>query len=368
MVGCTTSASQRNNSALSQLQAPVSMAITNAGLRVLLSAEVPTLRLLLMYGNGSSASGPTSLDTGIPFTAGPIALSVMPDGSMVFVPNTANSSVVAYQGIASAQAPALLAPPNTTCSNPVVLPPATRCPSSTPSPSNPVGCILYSFPTVWGSGGNVVSTVSYDTYATMLIVGSTSINSVAVYFVNGTFYKNLTTPPSVVNITQPETSTVDADGYVFVTNLGPRSGSGVLVFSPYPSYAYFGRITNTSDISAAVTSNAYGEFLVLTGAEVDISLVRLTCTGAGVSTQLQYTTPTPISTNDYVYSTQFLPTTGQLSMVYPNDGVIELYTPAYNSTSASLTSVTPIPAPTARCTSPPTRAVWCGRRVGRPSC
>ena len=119
------------------------------------------------------------------------------------------------------------------------------CPSSTPSPSNPVGCVLYSFPSAVASP----STVAVDTFAnpTTLIVGSTLFSSISIHFLNGTFFKSLIAPPDHP-FAMSDSSAVDSNGIVFSLQSGEYIGPGyVLMFTAYPNYRYFSVITELND-------------------------------------------------------------------------------------------------------------------------
>ena len=152
---------------------------------------------------------------------------------------------------------------------------ASLCPSSTPSPSNPVGCVLWSFP----SSVAQPSAVTVDTVArpNTLIVVSNATQSVAVHFLNGTLYRQLLTPIAAetrslaLNLTFPlqplfpnaGPAVVDSAGFVFVPAQGVGTGV-VWAFSPYPQYA-FTNVASTPTVvgGGGVLTTTEGEFLFL---------------------------------------------------------------------------------------------------------
>ena len=162
---------------------------------------------------------------------------------------------------------------------------AAVCPSSSPSESNPVGCLLTSFT----SAVAAPNTASLDTFAvpSTLLVGSITTNAVAVHFLNGTFLKNLSgTADFPVQL--PEQAAIDNNGFVFLlnTNLDYDAYSSnytgyILIFTPYPDYDYFSVIIAVATVNAALAIVAQGEYLYVTtdsmqlgGAQDILQLVR----------------------------------------------------------------------------------------------
>ena len=201
------------------------------------------------------------------------------------------------------------------------------CPSHTPSPSNPIGCVLYSFTSAVASPNSV----SIDTTAqpNTLIVGSISTNTIAVHYLSGAFYKQLIAAPAHP-ISYPEASTVDSTGLVFCVQ--NNNGAGyVLIFTPYPTYSYLSVITGLAQpISDGLSIVMQGEYLFVTNS-YNIAAYRIACNVTGItSTTLVGQTPTQ---PDYVYGAAVNPVTGQIGVLDPTARTLSLYTPTYSGSS-----------------------------------
>ena len=205
----------------------------------------------------------------------------------------------------------------------------SACPSSTPSPSNPVGCVLYSFP----SSMPTPNTVSYDAYADMLIVGSISQNLVAAHYPNGTLYKQLTAPVEFP-LSYPEQAAIDDNGLVFIVNKNQQGIGYITVFTPFPDYAYFSVIANTlaEPVSDGLAIAAQGEYLYVTNS-YSVSVYHITCNASAV-TNATLSGSTPTQPN-FVYGAITNPVTGQIATLDGSDKLLNLYTPTYDGDSVT---------------------------------
>ena len=143
-----------SNSALSYLVNPLSLAVTAGGLFILLSEDYPNTNFVLMWPNGSSASGPSAL-SGPPFYFFYTFLTALPSGAVIFIPNPTNNSIVAYQGIESLVPPTVITTNNSCAAGAGFLP----VPSSSTSPPPSASAVPTSMPAP-ASGGSIVSATS----------------------------------------------------------------------------------------------------------------------------------------------------------------------------------------------------------------
>ena len=377
-----------SNSALVQLGSVDSQAISTGGLLILMNEGVygySNATFLIMTPNGSSATGSAPIQTGIRATSVYYSsfLAITPTGSTIFILDVLGNSVVAFQGIDSGVAP-LSVTSNTSCAAgaggptlpassstapPTSLPRASSsssssslsaapvvtssssaffnpCPSSTPSPSNPVGCQLYSFHTAIGQP----DFIAVDSFAlpNTLIIGSAVSFTVAVHYVSGSFYKNLTSSP-VYPFFVPTGAAIDSDGFVYIPNLDDieYTGGYILIFAPYPSYAYFSVLASIPwPLTVALSTIMQGEYLF--APTVDISMLgdpsspvadlvayRITCYPSGSAGQTVVGSFPELGNS--VYQVAVHPATGQLLTFDALNDHLGLYTPTYTTTSVTLT-------------------------------
>ena len=198
----------------------------------------------------------------------------------------------------------------------------TQCPSATPSPSNPVGCLLYNF-TSSTSGPFRTQLDSFAQPNTLIITGSAGV---AVHHLNGTLYKFLSVPTGYGF----GEAAVDSDGVVFL-----ETGSDLLLFSPYPSYLLFSILPSFSSIyDLGVITVAQGEFL-FSAAGASLNAFRIDCTALTVIGSAPILVgKTPDTSNYEVFGAAVSPVTGQVALIDSYIGSITLYTPVYNNGSS----------------------------------
>jgi len=141
------------------------------------------------------------------------------------------------------------------------------------------------------------------------VADSVLVGVAAVYFINGTFFKRLTTNSADYPLQGPQTSTVDSRGYLY---LAVAYANAVYVFSPYPNYQFLNSIPNiTAPITLGITTVPTGEYLAVSN-NYNILLFYINIKAANVSALLVTNTS---SYHGYVYGGYFDPINGQLVYV-----------------------------------------------------
>ena len=235
-----------------------------------------------------------------------------------------------------------------------VLAPLTRalpCPTSTPSASNPVGCLLYSFPVPPAllAPDNYVVSATYDAVAqpnTLILSVIFVPPLLLVTYVNGTFYMQLDAPGLVA----PQYGVVDSGGAVFIMD----NGGQVFVFSPYPAYALTQTLSMGYEVilegSLAIVQTLAGEFLLLANRS-GLAAWRVGCSDF----QVTALTKVPVlGLNTPLFASSAIaisPLTGQLALVNPSSmpvtgggffvNAVALYNLTYSATAVTIDSVQP---------------------------
>lgn len=105
-----------------------------------------------------------------------------------------------------------------------------------------------SFIYIWSlySKWPILNAIIYDDIAqpaTLIVLATNgpTAAAAAVYYTNGTFYKYLAGFSSISYIGLSQGATIDANGYIFLTDTADKN---VFVFSPYPDYTFITAITD----------------------------------------------------------------------------------------------------------------------------
>ena len=226
------------------------------------------------------------------------------------------------------------------------------CPSSTSSPSNPVGCILSSFSVPASTLED--RAVTYNAHSSPPTLLVTSNSSIAVYTLDGTLVQQLNLS---LAFDQPVQCAVDSAGYIFVAAAtGPETAGavqeGLFLFAPSPSYAFLGQLVSGVNASSIALSTVAGPGevvyvglrssvvvyeLVFSGS-VPVGAVQVAALPVNVDpcTQPNATCVPQPSTFQQIkswapVSVAVHPTTGQLSVYDPVNNVLTVY----NTTSAN---------------------------------
>ena len=260
--------------------------------------------------SSSSSTGASSTSSSLPTSS---ATSSLPGSFPTSPPNVSSPSTAATASVPTGRGAA--------------------CPSSTPTPSNPLGCVLYNFTTAVVAPNSV--SVDYVAQPNTLIVSSISTSTMFVHYLNGSFYKQLS-GFGAYPISNPETSTVDSSGFLF--SVQDAGVSYVLIFTPYPAYSYLSVITGLSGaINDGLAIVMQGEYLFVTQNSI-VNAYRIACNATGItSTTLVGQSP---SQSDYAYGAQVNPVTGEIGVLNPSARTLTLLTPTYSGSSVTFTTST----------------------------
>ena len=209
---------------------------------------------------------------------------------------------------------------------------AAPCPVSTPSPLNPVGCVLSS--TLVTAYLSTPTGATYDGFAqpNTVVLADGNNNAVVVFYTNATRYKALSTGSGPA-FNNPDQGTVDTNGFLYIPN---RSNGDVHIFSPYPAYTYITVIVGltNSESDASLTING-GEYLFVGNDVVSLQAYRLTFGSNPVSVVATPVGSTNLPTSDSSYHTGVFidPATGQVAFGR-QDGYIGFLTVNYTNPTA----------------------------------
>ena len=193
------------------------------------------------------------------------------------------------------------------------------CQFGDPSPANDILCTLFTFPVALQEPNSI----SYDSFADMLIIADATNGQVAVYYTNGSFFTMLETD-AAHPISLPVASTVDVDGFVYLVN---NNYSDIYIFTAYPAYAFFnviaGASTPTND-GITITPNA--EYLIVTNRS-NLLLYDILCTDTGAAeiVLLGHTPALSDVKNEFAYGAAVDPVTGQFAGLQPETQKLYIY-------------------------------------------